>query len=75
MQRATGGAIKHDDRLALIGQTQRYDLLTPGEVAAHQIGQHGEGVLPNFLRVMFDPTRLRIVLAVLPRLAVEGAAL
>ena len=59
VQRLTGLSIPRDDRLALIGDTDRRDWLID---RPRHIVEHGDGESPYLGRVVFDPARIRVVL-------------
>src|SRR5437868_2972487 len=74
-ERLPGRAIKHHDRLALVRDAEARNVRDSRSLTSQQCLQGIEGVLPDFLRVVLDPTRLRIMRFVTSRLAIETVPL
>jgi len=64
VERPSRRAVEDEHRLALVGQAQAGGCGQAVRVARGNITNHGEDILPDFLGVVFDPTRLRIDLLV-----------
>ncbi len=64
VQRLPRGAIEDEHGLALVGQAQAGECGQPVRIAGGNVMNHRQHVLPDFLRVVFDPARLRINLLV-----------
>ena len=67
--------LEDDDRLALVGDAQAQQIVFRLGIIRQQGVDRAQGVVVDFLRVVLDPTRLRIVLLVIQRRLVEQAAI
>ena len=63
MNRLAAGAIPNDDRFALIRDTDRRDVCRLQPRFRKYLARHVALARPDFLGIVFDPTRLRKVLA------------
>src|SRR6185503_3053592 len=66
---APGAAVPEHDRLALVGDAERDDVLRADARAPARLAQHAERDAPDLLRVVLDPAGLRVVL---PELGVRA---
>ena len=57
-----GLAVPDNDRLALVGDADRRDILGFGIGKAHRLARNGKLRLPDLVRVMLDPAGLREIL-------------
>ena len=62
VQGFAGFTVEDEDRFALVRQAEEADGMA---MLFHHLPEDGERVLPDFVRVVFDPAGLRVELAVL----------
>jgi hypothetical protein len=64
VKRLSGLSVKDNDGLPLIGNTQTKEVLCDGAIPLEHQLERRDCILVDLLRVVFDPTRLRILLFV-----------
>ncbi len=74
MERLSGAAFEDDNGFPLIGDAERRDVVPTCRMPTDHGGKNSEYIVPDFLGIVFNPTRFWEVLLMLARFAVDDEA-